>query len=205
MRYGVNTVYMPIPTRDRLLDAARDLYLEKGLAGFSLRAVAREVGITAPGVYRHFANRDALLIALLEEGYRRFVGCLAPAEAADTPEQRMEAAGEAYLQFAVEQPGYYTLMFSSRPMLEAGDLPDQLAARMQDSFGVLQARVDECMASGWQIAPGGDPKQIARSIWALSHGLVSLYLAGHWGDDLERFRREYRNAHELLRNGYRNA
>lgn len=196
---------MPAPTRDRLLDAARDLYLDKGLAGFSLRAVAREVGITAPGVYRHFDNRDALLIALLEEGYRRFVACLAPAETAETPEQRMEAAGEAYLQFAIEQPGYYTLMFSTRPMLEAGALPDQLAARMQDSFGLLQARVDECMASGWQIAKGGDPRQIARAIWALSHGLVSLYLAGHWGDDLERFRREYRAAHALLRQGYGHA
>ena len=192
---------MPQDTRTQLLDAARDLYLDKGLSGFSLRAVAREVGVTAPAVYRHFESRDALLIALLDEAYSRFVSYLKPAEAAESPEERMEQVGNAYLDFALEQPGYYTLMFTAQPMLEAGDLPEQLVARMHDSFGLLQSRVIECMASGWRIAPG-DPAVISKTIWALSHGLVSLYLAGHWGEDQTAFRQAYSSAHRLLAQGY---
>lgn len=192
---------MSVDTRTRLLDAARDLYLEKGLSGFSLRAVAREVGITAPGVYRHFVNRDALLIALLEEAYKRFASYLQFSETAESPEERMERIGKAYLDFAIEQAGYYTLMFTARPMLEAGELPEQLVARMHDSFGLLKTRVHECMDSGWRVGPG-NPAEVAKTIWAMSHGLVSLYHAGHWGEDEEAFRAAYRQAHELLRDGY---
>src|SRR5690349_913586 len=108
---------MPAPetsdTRARLLEHAREVYLEGGTAHFSLREVARRVGVSAAAVYRHFDNKEALLGAVCEEGFRTFSSYLLRALAEPTPLGRLQSAGDFYLRFATENPHDYRVIFMS--------------------------------------------------------------------------------------------
>jgi AcrR family transcriptional regulator len=171
-------------TRTRLLEHAREVYLEGGAAHFSLREVARRVGISAAAVYRHFDNKEALLGAVCEEGFRTFSSYLLRALAETTPLGRLRAAGDFYRRFAMENPHDYRVIFMS----SVGDIglrSGKASARESSpTFQFLVDRVRECIDAG-VIAPG-DASEIAATIWAHVHGLASLRLSGHLdsaGDD----------------------
>lgn len=199
--------------RDDILRCTRDLYLEHGLAGVSLRAVAKCAGVTAPAIYRHFDGKEDLLWSVCQRGHEIFASYLARALKAKTPRARLVASGQAYLDFALEHRPYYMVMFVApvehlgfeileRKSLDAGGT----------TFQMLVDRVRECMDEG-VIAPG-DPVADAVIIWAHVHGLVSLYARvpeGPSGAELpgvpppvatpERFRALYDRSVEALLDG----
>jgi AcrR family transcriptional regulator len=186
-------------TRARLLATARDLFLEQGATAFSLREVARRVGISAAAVYRHFEDKDALLYAACTQGFQVFFSYLVRALAAPTPAERLTATGEQYRAFGAENPLDYRFMFMS-PAAQIGPpkrkprLPAPSGAPPQEAtFRFLVDRVRECMSAG-VLAPA-EPEPVAVEIWSHVHGLVSLRLAGHLaalGDEagFSRFYRE---------------
>src|SRR5262245_2438955 len=92
------------PTRARLLTIARDLYLEAGPAGFSLREVARRAAVSAPAVYRHYDGKEALLREACGEGFRIFSTYLIRALTGSTPRARLTRSIEEYLHFGLEHP-----------------------------------------------------------------------------------------------------
>lgn len=173
-------------TRARLLAAARDLYLEEGPANFSLREVARRVGVSAPAVYRHFEDKAALVDATCTQGFHVFSSYLVRALAAPTPKARLLATGEQYRLFALENPYDYRFIFMSfradsganaRKKLLCQDGSDAAAARPEDStFRLLVDRVSECIAA--RVLKKAPPEEVAVLIWAHVHGLVSLRLTG---------------------------
>lgn len=192
---AVNTVHMivarrakrvppppePDDTRSKLLREARDAYLDVGPAAFSLREVARRVGISAPGVYRHFDSKAALLSAVCEQGFQVFASYLMRALAEPTPAQRIRATADQYVRFGLENPRDYRFIFMSALDEVLG--PAEARAKAEDrgsTFRFLVDRVRECADAGL-VAPG-DPEQTAVFIWSHVHGLVSLRLAGHLKD-----------------------
>ena len=98
-------------TRQQILTEARELFLEDGLAGFSMRAVASRVGVSATALYRHFNDKDALLASLLSEAFATFGSYLGRALGGRTPIERFRAIGLAYVDFALDHPRDYELMF----------------------------------------------------------------------------------------------
>ncbi|HZD04720.1 MAG TPA: TetR/AcrR family transcriptional regulator, partial [Longimicrobiales bacterium] len=86
--------------RDRILACACDLYLEDGLEGFSMRKLARSVGVTAPALYRYYESRERVLLDVVGEAYRRLAEYLYEALKGRTPEERFRMAGDGYLSFA---------------------------------------------------------------------------------------------------------
>jgi AcrR family transcriptional regulator len=178
-------------TKARLRTEARDLYLDGGFAGFSLREVARRSGVSAAAVYRHFDSKEALLRDVCATGFHIFSSYLLRALAARTPRERMAACAEQYLRFAVENPRDYRFIF----MGAAEDFATLAPADTTESastFHFLVDRVRECMQS--RVLAKADPFTIAATIWAHVHGLVSLRLSGHfagYGSD-EEFARFYR-------------
>ncbi len=171
-------------TRTRLLAHAREVYLEGGAAHFSLREVARRVGISAAAVYRHFDSKDALLGAVCEEGFRTFLGYLLRSLGERTPLARLRAAGDLYLRFALENEHDYRVIFMSSVAEIAVGAAKADPAVTSPTFLFLVDRVRECTASG--DLREGDPTAMAASIWAHVHGLSSLRLSGHLasaGDD----------------------
>jgi AcrR family transcriptional regulator len=161
--------------RGAILQAAGELLLELGYEAFSLRRVAERVGYTATTIYRYFTDKDALLYAVTEEGFRLFAARLrASAAGRPDPFDSLEAMGLAYIDFGLEQPVYYRVMFLERPDLLWRRFPDRPGSRME-SFGVLRAAVEAAVASGRTLS--SDVLAISNALWAQTHGTVALALS----------------------------
>ena len=163
-------------TRDHVLQAARQIYLREGLGGLSMRKVARDAGISATAIYRHFDDKEAMLISVAAQGSHLFMHYLSRGLKGNCPKERLELSGQGYLDFALEHSGYYRIMFMSSPHDSGLDkLCEQSAKDFAPTFQFLVDRVRECITEG--ILKKGDPDSIAATIWASCHGLVSLRLA----------------------------
>lgn len=165
-------------TKARLLAAARDAFLEDGLAKFSLREVARRTGVSPAAVYRHFDDKEALFGAVCGQALELFYAYLVKALVAKTPRARLETCAKQYLRFGLENPRDYRLIFMG-DREHYGDTPQKVDDR-GPTYQFLMDRVRECMDAGdFRVA---DIDQTAASIWAHVHGLVSLRLAGQLGN-----------------------
>lgn len=175
--------------REEILDSACDLYLAEGLEGFSMRQLARRVGVTAPALYRHYENKEAVLAEVVGEAYRRLVQYLYRALEGDTPEDRFRLAGRAYADFALENPRLYQMIYASRDVLGMERLSEE--ARSQ-AFAIGQFwrdRVREVMDAG--VLEERDPEEAAVTLWSHAHGLIALHLRGMLDTDEGEFRNLY--------------
>ena len=163
-------------TRDRILACACDLYLSDGLDGFSMRKLARAVGVTAPALYRHYENREHLLLEIVGEAYKLFSQYLHLALSGEDPVERFRIAGEAYLSFALEHPRYYEILYSYTQYLGLEELPEEIQALAGAIHQFWLDRVRECMDAGF--LKQDDPEMVGRTFWALSHGYVSIHQRG---------------------------
>jgi AcrR family transcriptional regulator len=167
-----------VDTRERLLEAARDLLLDEGLAGFSMRKVGAACNVSATAIYRHFDDRAALVSAAVQEGFRIFASYLDSALSAPSPLERFRRSGQSYFDFAREHGRYYALLFLTSPHeFESTPPPDPARQEGARSFDFLVERIAECQHAGVFVA--GDPRTLAACVWASVHGLVSLTFNGH--------------------------
>lgn len=186
----------------RILACARDLYLEKGLRGLSMRHVAEKLGVSATAIYRHYRNKEDLIHKVVEEAVKLFGSYLFTSLSGRTAEERFRLGGEAYLNFALEQAKYYEVIFMAPDQFGTGTLPEELQRQAMANFQFLIDRVQECMESG--ALRKDDPRSVAVTIWAHSHGLVSLFLAGKFQMDAAAFRSVYWDSAERLIKGLKN-
>ena len=150
-----------------------DLLAETGdETAVSVRAVARRVGVSAPSIYLHFADKQALLDAVCEEVFEALhLRLRAAGEAADDPFEGLRAQGNAYVHFALENPEHYRLVMMMKHV--PGDMSaDQLIAR--GAFGYLVESVGRCVQEG---VYAGDPVELALGLWAAAHGVAALLVA----------------------------
>lgn len=128
-----------------------------GVEALSLNAVGRAMGMSGPAVYRYFASRDALLAALVADGYASLTTALegAAAEARRrSPARRLEAVAAAYRGWAVERPRRYALLFGPRPAGYAD--PDAAIAAIQGSMEVLLRTLGAIAAAATETAAAAD-------------------------------------------------
>jgi AcrR family transcriptional regulator len=171
-----------VDTRTRILVEARELFLSAGLSGFSMRVLAERVGVSATALYRHFDDRDALLASLLGEAFSTFGGYLMRALAGPTPLDRFRLTGKAYLDFALEHPRDYELMFMTNCQdLGLVSMSEALQQRAQGTFVFLVDRLNECIEAG--VFARADPRSLAAYVWTQTHGLASLWLVGQLSKD----------------------
>lgn len=176
--------------RDRILSCACELYLSDGMDGFSMRKLARSVGVTAPALYRHYESRERVLQDVVGEGYRHLIQYLHRALKGRTPEDRFRMAGEGYLDFALDHPRYYEVLFAGAEFLD--DVPDEVADQGCAVAQFWNDRMREAIAAGLLVA--GDPKAIGMTCWAHAHGLISLYLKGMLPMEESEFKILYRDS-----------
>ena len=162
--------------RDRILGCACELYLEHGLDGFSMRKLAKEVGVTAPALYRHYEGREAVLADVLREAHRTFSRYLYAALGAPSPLERFHAAGEQYLSFVIDHPRWYGIMHTAPDHLGMERVPEDIEALQAATHQFWLDRVRECMEAG--ILRKGDPAETSITLWAHAHGMVQLYHQG---------------------------
>lgn len=161
--------------RARILDAARELFVERGVEAVTLREVAQRIEYSTTAIYVHFADKAALLAALVTEDFAAFASGLEAAARVADPVERLGVLHDAYVDFALRMPRHYQLLFMTPAKQEAGRHADGPAG--VDGYRVLLATVSECIRAGRFRAWLTDPHEVAQVIWANVHGLVSLLIA----------------------------
>ncbi|MFE3025841.1 TetR/AcrR family transcriptional regulator [Nocardia tengchongensis] len=150
-----------------LLRAAVELLEENGAAELSLRAAARRAGVSTAAPYRHFADRDALLSAVAAVGYRDLAARLAAAHPAPVTAEDLATIAIAYVQFALERPGLFRVMFAE-PCDPTS--PERVAATE-----AIHEYVKNIVQQAFPVA---DPESMAIAVWSLVHGLAFLHMDG---------------------------
>jgi AcrR family transcriptional regulator len=173
-----------VETRQQILNEAREVFLKEGLARFSMRTVAERVGLSATALYRHFDDKDALLASLLGEAFATFGSYLGRALAGKTPLERLQLAGLAYVDFALEHPRDYELMFLTNCKdLGYKRIFKETDERSRGTFEFLVDRVEDCLKA--KVFARRDPRETALYIWSTLHGIVSLWLLGQLRESMD--------------------
>jgi AcrR family transcriptional regulator len=165
-----------------LIDVALELVEVSGTRGLSWREIARRADVSHNAPYRHFANKEELLAAVAEQGFRNLTERMTAemARAPDDVARRLEAMAVAYVEFAAENAGHFRGMFGR-------DVPDfskhaglREAHEMTD--GLFRAAVAEVLQRAGKVGMEVDVDQLALMAWSLVHGLASLTVDGRTGD-----------------------
>lgn len=164
---------------EKILGAARGLFLKHGYEAVSLRKIAEAIDYTAPAIYTHFKDKREVLMALCRADFGELTaGCLKLASVAD-PVERIRQAGRSYIRFAVEHPQQYQLMFMRTHPPDIEPAPEDLAKMNdpdQDGYALLRASVQQAIAEGRLRPELRDAELIAQVLWASMHGIASLQI-----------------------------
>lgn len=154
--------------RRAVMNAALELAAASGVEALSLREIARKIGVSTAAPYHHFKDRQSLLLDLAIEGYAKLLEALRNSrEAAASPEEQIQAAALAFLDFGRSHRAEYAIMFAgeylSHPRVgEMLSVADSCLALVRDSMAVA-AKLDPHRAAEATFAA-----------WALLHGIVQL-------------------------------
>lgn len=168
-----------------LVAAALELVRSEGIEALTLRAVARRAGVSEAAPYRHFADKDALLAAVAEQGFvslkREMDAATARSVDAD-PLTRLRRLGAAYVRFGVEHAAHFRVM--SGPVVARRKQYPSLDAAANASFASLLQALVEAQSAG--IVAQGDIEELGLAAWAFVHGLAALAIEGHLDDRIAR-------------------
>jgi len=162
--------------RDALLQAAEKVLERDGLPGLTLRAVAREAGVSHAAPTHHFGDLTGLLSELAAIGYRRFGAAMDAADNTAMPKERGLASAKAYVAYALAHPGLYGLMFRAerldmtRPSLR--EAADASFAGFAEAIGAN--RGEQISAESLTLEQAG----ALAAAWSLVHGFSTLLLDG---------------------------
>lgn len=147
-----------------------------GVAAVTLRAVGDELGVSRTALYRHFANKDALLGAVAREGFATLRTALLTAwQDGSGGQAGFNRMGDAYVRFARQHPSHYQVMFGG--YVSPSQLaPNGPAGGEFDAFGVLVDAIVELQRTKQMRAD--DPQLMALYIWSVVHGVAMLALTG---------------------------
>lgn len=162
-------------SRRALLEAVGHVLAREGLEGLSLRKVAAKAGLShaAPGVL--FGGRAAMLTEYAAEGFRELGRRMDHAERQSPGgAAALAATGTAYVQFAIDEPLRFQVMFRTDRLLPRD--PDYLAA-CRDCFVPLQRAIERGMAEGWIAL--GEVEDVTLAAWSVVHGLAMLWFSKH--------------------------
>ena len=186
MRVGTSPRRKPVTRyhhgdlRRALLEEAVRTIRKDGVEALTLREAGRRLGVSRTALYRHFADKSALLAAVAREGFQRFRQDLLEAwESGGRNRQGFEAMGIAYVRFALANPSHYRVMFGAFRHLCERD--PALQADAAAAFQVLVEAIATLQQSGEMRRD--DPRQLAQFIWASVHGIAALAMDGQLGPD----------------------
>lgn len=177
-----------MPLARSILHAATEVVATAGHPELSMRRVARAVGVSPMALYRHYRDREDLLDAVAEAGFRELEAALWRIDRTSAPGDRILAVLAAYEGFSRERARLFELMFLTRRG-RIRRFPEDFEEGRSRSFHHLREDVRSCMRRGELRA--GDELETTLTLWAHAHGLIALRCAGRFGPDEERFRQLY--------------
>lgn len=169
--------------KQALLDETALILREEGEAALSLRTLANRLGVSRTAPYNHFENKEALLCAVAEEGFKRFEKAMRTARRRQRNEggyEMMRATVRAYLNFALKNREYYDLMYSGKSWGESGPTKS-LAATARHTLRTDIERLQRAQDRG-QIRKDLDVADFGKIFWGTLHGISRLSLDGVYSD-----------------------
>ena len=158
-----------------ILEAAKEIFFVKGYEQTSIRNIADRIEYSPGTIYLYFKDKDSIFHALQQQGFQLLRQQFGVLMLVADPFERLKAMGKLYLQFAMENPDYYDLMFVIRaPMNVLED--DECWDEGQTAFDVLGSVVKECIAQG--RFKGHDAEEMAYVIWSAVHGMATISIRG---------------------------
>jgi AcrR family transcriptional regulator len=165
-----------VDVRVALLDAAGELLHREGPGALTTRRLAQEAGTTTQSIYTLFGAKEGIVRAMFREGYARLEARIRRVADTDDPLVDLRDQGRAYRAAALASPHYYDVMFG-HPVPEFTPDADDLAASAA-TRGLLARGIQRCIDAGLVVGHVG-ADDLAKWLWAVVHGLVSLELAGY--------------------------
>lgn len=165
-----------LDTRDRILDAARRMFVEHGYEATTMRAIAREIEYTPTAIYHHFANKLALLTELCTLDFRALASAFQRVGRIDDPLERLERIGVAYVDFGLHHPMQYQLLFMTRRPEVAHDALPLKGDPGEDAYAFLRDTCAEAIFAGRLLPEHNDAEELAQMCWGSLHGLVALHI-----------------------------
>ena len=158
--------------RKQILDASMKLFIEEGFDKVSIRRIADLIEYSPTTIYLYFKDKNEILFALHEMGFQNLNQYNQNLLNIANPLIRLHKMGENYLNFAIENPEYYDLMFIQNAPMEA--ICDKDWEHGDTAFNSLQYIVMECMEKG--LIKTAEIDVVVLSIWSFVHGLASLII-----------------------------
>jgi len=170
------TVCNMASTKDIILECARDQYLSEGYKGLSMRKIAQKADISATAIYRHFSNKEELFHHVVKKGFATYTQYLTPAENEATAELRFKKTLDNALNFVLDHPRYFELIFVKSETKDELARHDDLRADSKISFNFYTARIQECIEEGF--LKKDNPGEVSALLLAAYIGFFSLYNSG---------------------------
>lgn len=164
--------------RASIIDAARTLFVERGIEAVSMREIAKKIDYSATTLYHHFVDKDALLQAVCDEDFLKLASGMREIMQLPDLVERIKALGKGYAMFALQHPNHYRLMFMTPRAPCNLDITNiQQGNTEQDAYAQLKFVVQEAFEAGLFRPELTNFELIAQTIWAAMHGVCSLEIA----------------------------
>lgn len=160
--------------REEILDVSKELLIKNGFGNISMRKIAKRLDVTATSIYLYFKNKDELLLSLIEESINDLNRSLKNSLVdGDDPVEQFESIINAYIGYALNHPQEYEIIYMVRAE-EMPKYPKEKFEQIRDTYEILEKVIREGKEK--ELFEVDNPLISAYSIWAQTHGIVSVVL-----------------------------
>ncbi len=166
-------------TRDKILDAARKLFVSEGYEGVSMRRVAEKIEYSPTAIYVHFADKEELFHELCRQDFARLQEVMTSQQVPSDPIERLRQIGRNYIEFGARFPNHYVFMFMTPHPPHEPDEEDReiMGNPEKDAYAFLKWSVQQAIDAGCFREELKDAELLSQTLWASVHGVISLNIA----------------------------
>lgn len=165
--------------RKQILDAARELFVQRGYDAVSMRQVAQKIEYTPTAIYFHFKDKQDLVNQCCAEEFLHLAKAFQHLLSVKDPVLRLKQMGMQYIQFGLQHPNHYRLLFMTPHPHQAPER-NKIIRRgdaSEDAYEILRSTILQCIAEGRFSKRYQDPELASQVVWSCVHGFTSLYVA----------------------------
>jgi AcrR family transcriptional regulator len=164
--------------REKILEAARELFVNEGYEAVTMRKIAERIEYSPTAIYLHFKDKETVLRELCDADFFALAKTFTKIAKIADPIERLRKTAHAYTKFGLEHPNHYRLMFMTpHPPMGPEDSAVEKGNPEEDAYAFLKAIVEEALAAGRLRPELDDPDLIAQTMWAGLHGVIALEIA----------------------------
>jgi AcrR family transcriptional regulator len=160
--------------RRRIVDAAQHLYVQNGFDKLSIRAIADAIEYSPATIYLYFKDKNEVVYAIHQQAFLQLMNDFKPILSLTDPFEKLMAMGRQYIQFAIENPELFDVMFIITAPMETLEFREDIWTEGRIAFNMLVQVVQECMNA--KVFRQQDTEVVAMMIWSMIHGHTALFV-----------------------------